>query len=96
MGRRNHFIQLVKVLYCKLPTISNQLTTFPHKVQGLNHRPQRCEASVLPLHQLGPLSASVKHIMDTSYIFMHIEVLIRVMYYLRLKVHCEDVLSKSK
>ena len=30
----------VKVLYCKLPTISKQLTTFPHKVWGLNCQPQ--------------------------------------------------------
>ena len=36
------YIQLVKVLYCKLPTIGKkQLPTFPHKVRGLNHRPQR-------------------------------------------------------
>ena len=40
----------VKVLYCKLPTVGKQLPTFPHKVWGLNHRPQRWEASVLPLH----------------------------------------------
>ena len=40
-GRRNQYIQLAKVLYCKLPTIGKQLSTFPHKVQGLNCRPQR-------------------------------------------------------
>ena len=32
--RGNQCIQLVKVLYCKLPTICKQLLTFPHKVQG--------------------------------------------------------------
>ena len=33
--------------------IRKQLTTFPHKVWGLNCRPQRWEASVLPLpHQV--------------------------------------------
>ena len=26
-----------KVLYCKLPTISKKLPSFPHKVRGLNH-----------------------------------------------------------
>ena len=34
---------------CILPTISKQLPTFPHKVLGSNPRPQRWEASVLPL-----------------------------------------------
>ena len=46
---------LIKVLYCKLPTIGKQPPTFPHKVQGLNCWPQRWEASVLPLHQYDPL-----------------------------------------
>ena len=50
-GRRNQFIQLVKVLYCKLPTIDKQLPTFPHNVLGLNCRPQRWVASVLPMHK---------------------------------------------
>ena len=36
MGRGNQYIQLVKVLYCKLLTIGKQLQTFPHKVWGLN------------------------------------------------------------
>ena len=48
VGRGNQYIQLVsRFLYCKLPAISKQLPTF-HQVQGLNHRPQRWEASVLP------------------------------------------------
>ena len=29
MGRGNQYIQLVKVLHCKLPTIGRQLSTFP-------------------------------------------------------------------
>ena len=29
VGRGNQYIQLVKVLYCKLPTISKQLPTLP-------------------------------------------------------------------
>ena len=36
VGRRNQYIQLAKVLYCKLLTIGKQLLTFPHKVWGLN------------------------------------------------------------
>ena len=52
--RGNQYIQLVKVLYCKLPTISKQLSTFLHEVQGLKCRPQRCEASMLPLRHCGP------------------------------------------
>ena len=49
MGGGNHYIQLVKVLYCKQLTIGKQLPTFPHRLRGLNRRPQRWEASVLPL-----------------------------------------------
>ena len=52
IGRGNKYIQLVKVLYCKLSTIDKQLPTFPHKVSGLNGQPQRWEVSVLPLHHL--------------------------------------------
>ena len=54
-GRGNQYIQLVKVLYCKLLTIGKQLPTFPHRVKGLNYRPQRWEASVLPLRHRDPL-----------------------------------------
>ena len=35
-GRGNQYIQLVKILYCKLPAVGKQLSTFPHKVQSLN------------------------------------------------------------
>ena len=59
MGRRNQFIQLVKILYCKLPTISKQLQTLPHRVWGLNCRPHRWETSVLPQHHCSPLNISV-------------------------------------
>ena len=44
----------VKVLYCKLPTINEQLPTFPHRVRSLNHQPQRWEVRVLLLCQCGP------------------------------------------
>ena len=30
-GRGNQYIQLVKVLYCKLPTNGKQLPAFPHE-----------------------------------------------------------------
>ena len=55
MGKGNQHIQLVKVLYCKLPTIGKKLPSFPHRVRGLNHRPQGWKASVLPLRHHGPL-----------------------------------------
>ena len=32
MGRGNQYIQLVKVLYCKLPTIGKQIQTLSHRV----------------------------------------------------------------
>ena len=53
MGRGNQCIQLVKFLYCKLPTIGKQLPTFPHRVRGVDCRPQRWEESVLPLSHCG-------------------------------------------
>ena len=56
VGRGNQFKHLVKVLYCKLPTIGKQLPTFSHKIRGLNRRPQRWEASVLPLCHHGPVT----------------------------------------
>ena len=37
--------QYIKVLYCELLTIGKQLPTFPHKVQGLNHRTQTWDLS---------------------------------------------------
>ena len=47
VGRGNQYIQLVRVLYCKLPSNGQQLLTFPNRVRGvLNHCPQRWEASV--------------------------------------------------
>ena len=43
MGRGNQYLQLVKALYCKLPTIGKQLPILPHKVLGLNCQPQKSE-----------------------------------------------------
>ena len=55
VGRGNQCIQLVKILYCKLPTIMVDNYQLSHiKVQGLNCQPQRWEASLLPLRDCGP------------------------------------------
>ena len=70
VGRGNQYIQLVKVLYYKLPTIGKQLPTFPHKVQGLNRRPQRWEVSVSPLHHHGPTCQSISSLQVTSSVSM--------------------------
>ena len=54
-GRGNQYIQLVKVLYCKLPTNGKQLPAFPLEVgPGTEPRSQRWEARVLPLCHSGP------------------------------------------
>ena len=54
-GRGNQYIQFVRVLYCKLPTNGKQLPAFPLKaVMGIEPRPQRWEARVLPLCHRGP------------------------------------------
>ena len=55
-GRGNQYIQLVKVLYCKLPTNGKQLPAFPlEAVPGTEPQPQRWEERVLPLCDRGPL-----------------------------------------
>ena len=55
-GRGNQYIQFVRVLYCKLPTNGKQLPAFPLKATlGIEPRPQRWEARVLPLCHRGPL-----------------------------------------
>ena len=55
-GRGNQYIQFVRVLYCKLPTNGKQLPVFPlEAVPGIEPRPQRWEARVLPLCHRGPL-----------------------------------------
>ena len=54
-ARGNQYIQLVKVLYCKLPTNDKQLPAFPFEaVTGTEPRPRRWEARVLPLCHHGP------------------------------------------
>ena len=54
-GRVNHYIQFVRVLYCKLLTNGKQLPAFPLEAMlGTKPRPQRWEARVLPLCHRGP------------------------------------------
>ena len=54
-GRGSQYIQFVRVLYCKLPTNGKQLPAFPlEAVPGIEPRPQRWEARVLPLCHRGP------------------------------------------
>ena len=54
-GRGNQYIQFTRVLYCKLPTNGKQLPAFPlEAVPGIEPRPQRWEARVLPLCHHGP------------------------------------------
>ena len=54
-GRGNQYIQFVRILYCKLPTNGKQLPSFPlEAVLGTEPRPQRWEATVLPLCHCGP------------------------------------------
>ena len=54
-GRGNQYIEFARVLYCKLPTNGKQLPAFPHKtLTGIEPRPQRWEARVLPLCHRGP------------------------------------------
>ena len=54
-GRGNQYIQFARVLYCKLPTNGKQLSAFPLKAMtGIEPRPQRWEARVLPLCHHGP------------------------------------------
>ena len=54
-GRGNQYIEFARVLYCKLPTNGKQLPAFPlQAMTGIEPRPQRWEARVLPLCHHGP------------------------------------------
>ena len=64
MGRGNQYIQLAKVLYCKLLTIGKKLPYFSHRVWDLNRRPQRWEMSVLPLPHRGPSLCYITFLLD--------------------------------
>ena len=55
-GRGNQYIQFIRGLYCKLPTNGKQLPAFPlEAMAGIEPRPQRWEARVLPLCYRVPL-----------------------------------------
>ena len=59
-GRGNQYIEFVRVLYCKLLTNSKQLPAFPlEAMTGIEPRPQRWEARVLPLCHCGPLPSKI-------------------------------------
>ena len=52
-GRGNQYIEFARVLYCKLPTNGKELPAFPLTAKtGIEPRPQRWEARVLPLCQI--------------------------------------------
>ena len=54
-GRGNQYIEFARVVYCKLPTNGKQLPAFPlTAMMGIDPRPQRWEAKVLPLCHRGP------------------------------------------
>ena len=54
-GRGNQYIEFARVVYCKLPTNGKQLPAFPlTAMTGIEPRPQRWEARVLPLCHRGP------------------------------------------
>ena len=89
-GRGNH-IQLVKVLYCKLPTTGKQLPAFPLEVgPGTEPQPQRWEVRVLSLCHHGPYMVLIDpckchNIQLSKYIFclpVCDEVCTNVMHYL--------------
>ena len=59
-GRRNKYVQFVRVLYCK-PTNGKQLPAFLlEALPGTEPRPQRWEARVLPLCHCGSLYGVLK------------------------------------
>ena len=54
-GRGNQYIEFARVLYCKLPTNGKLLPTFPlQSMMGIEPRPQRWDARVLPLCDCAP------------------------------------------
>ena len=54
-GRGNQYIEFARVVYCKLLTNGKQLPAFPLKaITGIEPRPQRWKARVLPLCHRAP------------------------------------------
>ena len=72
-GRGNQYIEFARVVYCKLPTNGKQLPAFPlTAMTGIEPRPQRWEARVLPLCHRGPKHTCRK---SFNYHWMNLEVL---------------------
>ena len=70
-GRGNQYIQFVRVLYCKLPTNGKQLPAFPlEAMPGIEPRPHRWEARVLPLCHRGPRYLCYMYICINMYIWL--------------------------
>ena len=62
MGRGNQYIQLLKVMYCKLPTNCKNLPAYPLEVRpGFELLSQGWEASVLPLCPCGPVLICMRY-----------------------------------
>ena len=71
-GRGTQYIQLVKVLYCKLPTNGKQLPTFPLEVgPGTKPQSQRWETRVLPLCHRGPFQKCSKLLSEALTVSHH-------------------------
>ena len=73
-GRGNQYIQFVRVLYCKLPTNSKQLSAFPlEAMPGIKPQPQRWDARVLPLCHHGPKEyVSVLHMNAQTIVLLYL------------------------
>ena len=65
MDRGYQYIQLVKVWYCKLPTIGKQLPGFPHKVLGI--------ITKLECHLYAKVLKRGYHMKISNYIIMKLE-----------------------
>ena len=77
-GRGKQYIQFVRVLYCKLLTNGKQLPAFPlEAMPGIESRPQRWKARVLPHCHRGPFNAlfsilsSLIHLYQLSPLFQY-------------------------
>ena len=91
-GRGNQYIQLVKVLYCKLPTNGKQLPAFPLEAgPGIEPRSQRWEARVLPVCHHGP-SAFIQ-VMQKAVLYMQGHQLMTLMQHKRDEAVLKTLLS---
>ena len=69
-GSGNQYIQLVKVLYCKLPTSGKQLPAFPLEARpGTEPPPQRWEARVLHSATVVPAASDSRQISSVGSCF---------------------------